>query len=147
MFRLLQYNIDGKMYKAIQNLHHHTESCIKINHMLSNWFFVRNGVRPGDNLSPTLFSLFINELANEIKPMNLWIKIGYQPNSILLHADDDVVLLAHREIDLQRLLDKMSNWYMKWRLNVNKSKSLSLFILGDLELPNQILSLNMAIVF
>jgi len=70
MFRLLQYNFDGKTYKAIQNLYHHTESCIKINHMLPDWFFVRNGVHQGDNLSPTLFSLFVNELAKEIKGMN-----------------------------------------------------------------------------
>jgi len=36
---------------------------------------------------------------------------------------DDMVLLAPRDIDLQGLLDKMSNWCMKWRLNVKKSKS------------------------
>jgi len=97
MFRLLQYNIDGKMYKAIQNLYHHTESCMEINHMLSDWFFVRNGVRQGDNLSPTLLSLFINELAKEIKAMNLGIKISNRLISILLYADD-MVLLAPREL-------------------------------------------------
>jgi len=30
--------------------------------------------------------------------------------------------MAPREIDFQRLLDQMSNWCMKWRLIVNKSK-------------------------
>ena len=108
----MQYIIDGKRYKAIQNnLYHHTETYIKINHMLSDRFFVRNGIRQGDNLSPTMFSLFVNELAKEIKAMNLRIEIGNRIVSILLYADD-VVLLAPREIDLQRLLDKLSIWCM-----------------------------------
>ncbi len=76
MYRLLQYNIDGKMYRAIQGLYRNTECCIKINNMLSEWFLVNNGVRQGDNLSPTLFSLYVNELAKEIRNMNLGLKIG-----------------------------------------------------------------------
>ena len=92
MFRLLQYNIDGKMHKAIKNLYHHTELSIKIIRMLSDLFFVRNGVRQGDNLSPTLFSLFINELAKETKAMNLGIKIGNRLISVLLYANGTVLL-------------------------------------------------------
>ena len=41
--------------------------CMKLNNLLSQWFKVNIGVRQGDNLSPTLFSLFINDLAIEIK--------------------------------------------------------------------------------
>ena len=66
--------------------------------------------------------MFVNELVKEIKAINLGIKISNRLISILLYADD-MVLLAPRDIDLQGLLDKMSNWCMKWRLNVNKSNS------------------------
>ncbi len=121
MYRLLQYDIDGKMYRAIQGLYRNTESCIKINNMLSEWFLVNNGVRQGDNLSPTLFSLYVNELAKEIRNMNLGVKIGNKLVSILLYADD-MVLVASREADLQIMLDKMYEWCKKWRLKVNKSK-------------------------
>ena len=82
--RLLQYNTDCNMYKAVQNLYHYIESCIKINHMLSDGFIVGNGIRQGDNLSPTLFSLFLNELAKEIKAMNLGIKIDNRLINTLL---------------------------------------------------------------
>ena len=122
MFRLLQFNIDGKMYKAIQNLYWYTESCIRVNDMLSEWFPVCYGVRQGDNLSPTLFSLFANDLAIEIKNMNLGLKVGNRLVSILLYADD-MVLISPREIDLQRMLNKMAEWCHKWRLKVNESKS------------------------
>jgi len=62
--------------------------------------------------------------------MSLGIKIGNRLISILLYTDD-VVLLAPRKIDLQRLFDKMSNWCMNWRLNVNKSKSQVVYFRGS----------------
>ena len=95
MYRLLQYDIDDRMYRAVPNLYQDTESCIRINNMLSEWFTVINGVRQGDTLSPTLFSLFVDELAKEIKNMNIGIKIGDRLINILLYADD-MVLVASR---------------------------------------------------
>ena len=43
MYRLLEYNIDGKMYRAIQGLYQNTESCIRINNLLSEWLQVKSG--------------------------------------------------------------------------------------------------------
>ena len=59
LYRLLQYNIDGKMYNAVKSLYSRTESCVKINNFITEWFIINNGVRQGDSLSPTLFSLNI----------------------------------------------------------------------------------------
>ena len=110
------------MYKSIQNLYLNTEACVKINNILTEWFLVNCGVRQGDNLSPTLFSLFINDLANAIKSLNVGIKVGNKLVNILLYADD-MVLVASREADLQKMLSKMAEWCNKWRLVVNRSKS------------------------
>ena len=122
LYRLLQYNIDGRMYMAIKSLLSQTESCIRLNGMCSEWFNVNNGVRQGDNVSPTLFSLYINELAKEINSLNLGVKHGNVNLSILLYADD-MVLVAEKEDDLQHMLNKMHEWCCKWRLKVNESKS------------------------
>ena len=62
-----------------------------------------NGVRQGYTLSPTLFSLFVNELAKKNKSMNAGITIGDRLINILLYADD-MVLLASREADLPKKL-------------------------------------------
>ena len=66
-YKLLSHNITGNIYWAVRSLYSFNESCIKLNNLLSQWFEVNIGVRQGDNLSPTLFSIFINDLAIEIK--------------------------------------------------------------------------------
>ena len=65
LYVLLQSGIDGKLYFIIKALYNLTEACVTLNGALSEWFKTELGVRQGDNLSPTLFSVFINELAEK----------------------------------------------------------------------------------
>jgi ssDNA-binding Zn-finger/Zn-ribbon topoisomerase 1 len=122
LYRLLCNNIDGKVYKIIKRMYTNTTSCLKLNNIFTDWFEVTCGVRQGDNLSPTLFSLLINDLANYIKQLNKGIKLRDDNISILLYADD-MVLIAKNETDLQYMLDAMNEWMKKWRLKVNINKS------------------------
>merc|ERR1712179_321668 len=59
--KLLSYNINGRLMKVIFNMYQETKVCIKLNNKLSNSFNCNIGVRQGDNLSPLLFALFIND--------------------------------------------------------------------------------------
>ena len=59
--KLLAYNINGRFMRAIHNIYQNTKACIKLNNTVSNSFNCNIGVRQGDNLSPLLFSLFIND--------------------------------------------------------------------------------------
>ena len=80
------------------------------------------GVRQGDNLSPTLFSIFLNDLATGIKNLNLGIDIDNYNLTILLYADD-IVLLAPSPEKLQQQIDYVNEWCKKWRMNVNADKT------------------------
>ena len=73
-------------------------------------------------LSPTLFSLYINDLVKTLKENGPCLNIDDLLLNILLYADD-MVLLAESENDLQALLDILYQWCMKWRLNVNIAKT------------------------
>lgn len=49
----------------------------------------------GDNLSPTLFSIFINDLATEVKELNKGVQMNNEKNCLLLFADDIVLLTVN----------------------------------------------------
>ena len=121
-YRLLLYKIDGKLYKSIRALYSQTSACVKVNSLFSGWFMSNSGVRQGDSLSPTLFALFINGLANDIKSLNKGIDINGRNVSILLYADD-IVLISDTEVNLQYMLDSMHEWCHKWKLKLNIDKS------------------------
>ena len=94
----------------------------KLNNLLSQWFEVNIGVRQGDNLSPTLFSIFINDLAVEIKKMRLGVSNGNNKVSILLYAGD-IAIVSENEINLQLMLNRLHKWCQNWFLTINTDKS------------------------
>ena len=78
--------------------------------------------KQGDTLSPTLFSIYINDLAKVLKESGIGIDVNGYKVCVLLYADD-LVLLADNEKDLQTLLDLMHTWCIEWRLCINYTKS------------------------
>ena len=78
------------------NIYTNTFSCLKINNYLTQWFGVNSGVRQEDTLSPTLFAIYINSLAKEIKELGLGIDINGNKVLILLYADR-MVLIGKKE--------------------------------------------------
>ena len=122
LFRLQQYKINGKVYKAINSLYSKTWSCIRLNSTYSDYFNTKSGVRQGDNLSPTLFNIFLNDLIKEVKKLEIGININDLTVSILLYADD-IALITANENDLQSLITCVSNWCKKWKLKVNIGKT------------------------
>jgi hypothetical protein len=64
--KLLQYCIDGKMFKIIHNMYESAKSCVRLGTKLSDHFYSNVGVRQRENLSPVLFSLFLNDLVELI---------------------------------------------------------------------------------
>ena len=122
-YKLLKVGIEGKTYFAIKNMYSLTESCVKINNnVYTQWFQTNYGVRQGDSLSPTLFSIFINDLANDIKESLLGVEVNGRNISILLYADD-IVIVAPNEHNLQAMLSILNTWSNKWNMFLNNSKS------------------------
>ena len=90
--------------------------------MKNEWFQTLYRVRQGNSLSPTLFNIYINDLAEELKSMNLGIKMGDLHICILLYADD-IVLVSEHEKNLQRVLGHVYKWRCKWQMKVNIEKT------------------------
>ena len=121
-YRLLENNIDGKIYKAINALYSNNEAYVRLGTQNTDWFAVPNGVRQGDPLSTTLFSIYINSLVDHLKLLGIGIQINDELVCILLYADD-IILLAPSEGELQTLILAMESWCHLWQMNVNILKT------------------------
>ena len=122
-YSLIKKNgVDGHFYHAVKSLYQNTESCVRLGSHYTDWFGCTSGVKQGDNLSPTLFALFINDLALQLKDLNNGIEIGGYKLNVLLYADD-IALIAQNEAEMDVLLDTVSKWCKKWRLCINPTKS------------------------
>ena len=121
--KLLACGVHGNMLNTIKALYRNLESCVRVNGRLTDWFSQVSGVRQGDTLAPTLFAIFINDLALEIRSLGLGIPTQNDENiSILMYADD-VVLISDSEEGLQNMLDTVHDWSKDWRLSINYDKT------------------------
>ena len=80
------------MYKAIKSTYEKLQAAVRLNGSLTDWFSVEAGVRQGDNLAPTLFAVFVDDLVTEINRIGKGINIGTDSFSCLLYADDIVLI-------------------------------------------------------
>jgi hypothetical protein len=127
LFKLSQIGICGPMYNAIASLYSNPRSRIILNEQRTDYFDCPIGVKQGDCLSPTLFAIFINDLANEIKQSDIGVKLNTEQDigvlvNVLLYADD-IVLIAGTEDELQSLIFIVENWCKQWRLELNLTKT------------------------
>ena len=122
-YKLHLIGVKDNFFKAISSLYSNPQSRVVLNGQATDYFDCPIGVKQGDCLSPTLFSIYINDLAQEIKDSGLGIPLEDDVLvNILLYADD-IVLLAENENDLQQLICLVESWCTKWRLEVNLSKT------------------------
>ena len=118
----IDLGIGGNILTVIKSIYNDVQYCVRLNGIDTNWFRVTNGLKQGCMLSPLLFNMFVNNLVETIKGLGIGVDIGQEKVSILMYADD-LVLLAENENDLQLLLNVLSDWCRSNRINVNETKS------------------------
>ena len=108
MESLLVKGISGKMWRVVRNLYQEVGSCVRLGKEKTDWFSLEVGLRQGCILSPVLFAVFIDRLAEEVKKVG-GARYGEIMLSLLLFADD-IVLVA----DSPKVLQKMLNVVYKY---------------------------------
>ena len=107
---------------ALKAMYSSVLSSVRVNDKSSDWFSFDKGVKQGCLLSPALFSIYINDLILEINDLGIGIQCDSRMISTLVYADD-IILLAEKELDLQKLLDVVQTWCSKWAISINTQKS------------------------
>ena len=99
--KLLQNGISGKILNIIKNMYSKAKSCIKSDGKLSEFFSCSRGVRQGENLSPIMFAIYLNDFNTFIqdkcdglldlnasceKQFDIYLRLY-----VLLYADDTIM--------------------------------------------------------
>ena len=132
-YKLIKSGINGKCFNYIRNMYKGIKSLISMNSRTTEFFNCNVGVRQGENLSPFLFSLFINDVEDFLIEKNVTglstIEKGVEDELfvflklfILLYADDTVIM-AESATDLQYALDSFFIYCTQWNLTVNVNKT------------------------
>ena len=115
-------NVESKFLCALKSLYRNVKSSVRLQGCFSHWFQVNVGLKQGCLLSTTLFNLYINDLASNIDALKRGVRIHNEQVSLLMYADD-LVLLAETSNDLQCMLDELNSWCSTWDVNINVQKS------------------------
>jgi len=120
IYKLHQMGMPSKIVTSIKSMLSGTVAKVRARDGLSHSFSVKEGVRQGCLLSPTLFSLYINDLEEELRG---GVSIGNGRRVNVLAYADDIVLLADTPTSLQMMINELHHYCSTWNLKVNLEKS------------------------
>jgi hypothetical protein len=134
--KIIENGINGKMLRVIYNMYNSAKSCVKQQSMVSGLFACNVGVRQGENLSPLLFAIFLNDFEKSLSTKyNGLTKITELSRILstedivffinmytLLYADDTLVFAESPE-EMQLALNEVGIYCHKWGLSINKTKT------------------------
>jgi hypothetical protein len=127
-YSLLNGNLHGRVITVLRNMYTKLKSCVLNDGNLSEDFICTIGTRQGCMMSPFLFIFYLNELIQHVDDNNchgIFLN-EHNPNVNLLLYADDLVIVGDHIGRVQRILDALSGFCVKWGLKVNMSKTKSM---------------------
>ena len=118
LLTLQKLGLRGYLAKFIKEFLNNRKVTVKIGNNLSEKYPIKSGVPQGSVLSPTLFTVLINSLFENIN----------SPVETSLFADDGALWIVSDELDealstIQDALDEIADWSHSWGLQMSPSKT------------------------
>ena len=122
---LVRTGVHGKMLRMLKSMYSTVQACVRCGSENTEYFKCLQGLKQGCLASPTLFSLFINELAQDIISQG---KHGLQfsPNDIeifIMLFANDIILLSATIAGLQNQITAQYSAANRLRLQLNFNKT------------------------
>ena len=135
--KLLATGINGKIFNVVKAMYESAKSYVRQGNCKGFSFNCEIGVRQGENLSPLLFALYLNDLEsflskafNGLKRVDHMLQEFTQTDDIIVYLRlftilyaDDTVILAESGTELQAALNGMHHYCQIWKLKINTSKT------------------------
>ena len=125
-----EVGVSGKIVRIIRSMYENTRAVFSMGDLETGWVSSKRGVRQGCVLSPLLFGLYVEEMAARVRQTGLGVKVGDDVLSILLYADDVVVLSEHHA-ELQEMLNAVTEYGRDFDVRFSREKSKVLVVNGD----------------
>ncbi|MCG8033764.1 MAG: reverse transcriptase family protein [Candidatus Thiodiazotropha taylori] len=147
--KLLDTSVNGKFFRLVHNMYEGIKSSVSINGNNSAFFACDCGVRQGENLSPLLFSIYLNDLESYLLHKGLsGITVDINDDDIMIYLRiftllyaDDTVLMADSPEELQSCLAHFATYCQEWKLNINIEKT-KILIFGARKRPSLQFNIN-----
>ena len=146
--KMRKYGVEGKLWRSTMEWYRDSSVQVDWDGIGTGWVEINKGVRQGCPLSGLLFALFINDIVDDLNTQNSQSKengntsaglrigasiVGWEEILALLYADD-IILTARSQSGMELLLKEVMAWSRKWRMVLNKDKTVILSI-GSNRLP------------
>ena len=103
-------------------MYNNSKACVRVGDSLTEAFNIQLGVRQGDNLSPSLFKIFINDFPDYLDCCLDTVSLQSEKLNCLMYADDIVIMSTSAE-GLQSRLKQLEKYCADWCLKVNIKKT------------------------
>ena len=118
MFSKLENRLSPIYLRLILSCYENQSCCVRWNSTDSSTFTTANGVRQGSSVSPSMFSIYIDDMFKELERSGLGCYIGSQFMGVHGYADD-VVLLSPDRAGLQRMMDICTSYCEKHGIQIS----------------------------
>ncbi len=126
---LEKIGVSEKIVKLVCSMYENTRAKYSLGDIETEWVRSAKGVRQGCILSPLLFGLYTEELAVRVKSTGLGVRVGNDKLSLLLYADD-VVIMSENAEELQTMLNEVTGYGRDFRVKFSSEKSQVLVVNG-----------------
>ena len=111
-YTLEQFDLGDNFIKWIRILYNNPTAAVLTNGLRSEYFSLHRGNRQGDPLSPLLFDLAIEPLAQSVRqtPEISGILVGEREHKVTLYADDFLAFISHPNTSIPCLLRVISSF-------------------------------------
>ena len=117
-YKLLNYGIDGKMHRWLNHFLSNRTARVRAQGSTSQCLTIKQGVPQGSALSPTLFSVFVNDIQSTIPK---GVKAALYADDLALWATEEHVGTA--KVRLQEALNNLDVWTKDWQMKANAQKT------------------------